>query len=79
VQLIAVGNDVGASILARNPTVAPEQKFQLLSSPDHIAVNKDEPAFHAAVDAAIAGMLDDGSMNAISEKWLKKPLDPKDL
>ncbi len=79
VQLIAVGNDVGSSILARAPNLAPEQKFQLMSSPDHIALNKDEPALHQALDEAVAAMKSDGSLNKLSEQWLKKPLDPKDL
>jgi polar amino acid transport system substrate-binding protein len=79
VQLIAVGNDVGSSILARAPALAPEQKFQLLSSPDHIALNKDEPALHKALEDAVAAMKSDGSLNKLSEQWLKKPLDPKDL
>ncbi len=79
VQLIAVGNDVGASVLARHPAIKPEQKFQLMSSPDHIALNKGEPALKAALDDAIATMLKDGRLNAISVKWLGKPLDPKDL
>jgi polar amino acid transport system substrate-binding protein len=79
VQLIAVGNDVGASVLARHPAIEPEQKFQLLSSPDHIALNKNEPAFKKALDDAIAKMKADGSLNKISIQWLQKPLDPKDL
>jgi polar amino acid transport system substrate-binding protein len=79
VQLIAVGNDVGASVLARHPAIEPEQKFQLMSSPDHIALNKNEPALKKALDDAIAGMLADGSLNKISIQWLRKPLDPKDL
>ena len=79
VQLIAVGNDVGASVLARHPTIEPEQKFQLMSSPDHIALNQGEPALKAALNDAIAKMKSDGSLNAISVKWLGKPLDPKDL
>jgi polar amino acid transport system substrate-binding protein len=79
VDLIAVGNDVGASVLAQHPAIRPEQKFQLLSSPDHIALNKGEPALKAALDKAIAAMKADGSLNKISIKWLGKPLDPKDL
>jgi polar amino acid transport system substrate-binding protein len=79
VQLIVVGNDVGASVLARHPAIEPEQKFQLLSSPDHIALNKNEPALKAALDAEIAKMKADGSLNKISIQWLQKPLDPKDL
>ncbi len=79
VQLIAVGNDVGASVLARHPSIEPEQKFQLLSSPDHIALNKNEPALKKALDDAITKMKTDGSLNKISLHWLQKPLDPKDL
>jgi polar amino acid transport system substrate-binding protein len=79
VQLIAVGNDVGASVLARHPAIEPEQKFQLMSSPDHIALNKNEPALKQALDEAIAKMKTDGSLNKISLQWLQKPLDAKDL
>ena len=79
VQLIAVGNDVGASVLARHPAIEPEQKFQLLSSPDHIALNKGEPAFKQTLNEVVANMKADGSLNTISVRWLQKPLDPKDL
>ena len=79
VQLIAVGNDVGASVLARHPAIEPEQKFQLMSSPDHIALNKNEPALKQALNDAVAKMKSDGSLNKISMQWLQKPLDPKDL
>lgn len=78
-QLMAVGNDVGAQVLARHTDIAPEQKFQLLSSPDHLAVNKDEPALLKALDEALDGVNADGSLDKISTKWLGKPLDPKDL
>jgi polar amino acid transport system substrate-binding protein len=74
-----VGNDVGASVLARHPSIEPEQKFQLMSSPDHIALNKNEPALKQALNDAIARMRADGSLNKISIQWLQKPLDPKDL
>jgi polar amino acid transport system substrate-binding protein len=79
VQLIVVGNDVGAAVLARNPSIAPEEKFELLSSPDHIALNKNEPAFKLFLNDAIAKMMSDGMLNAISVQWLHKPLNPKDL
>lgn len=79
VQLIAVGNDVGVSVLARHPAIKPEQKFQLLSSPDHIALNKNEPALKNALDEAITRMKADGTLNDISKHWLLKPLDLNDL
>ncbi len=74
VQLIAVGNDVGATIMARHPPIEPREKFQLLSSPDHIGLNKNEPQFKQALDDAIAKMKQDGSLNAIAVKWLRQPL-----
>ena len=78
-QLMATGNDVGAQVLARHADLAPEQKFQLLSSPDHLAINKNEPALLKALDAAADAMRKDGTLDKVSAKWLGKPLDPKDL
>ena len=49
-QLMAVGNDVGAQVLARQVTLKPEQKFQLMTSPDHIALNKNEPRLKQALE-----------------------------
>jgi polar amino acid transport system substrate-binding protein len=77
-QLMVVGNDVGATILAKNPAIEPMEKFILLTSPSNMAVKKGETALQAKVDAALAGMKQDGSLNAIAVKWLKQPL-PKDF
>ncbi len=74
VQMIVVGNDVGATIMARHPPVEPHEKFTLLSSPDQIGLNKNEPRLRQALDAAIARMKQDGSLNAIAVKWLLVPL-----
>jgi len=74
VQLMVVGNDVGATILARHPANDPEQKFSLFSSPDHVGLNKNEPRLKAKVDETIAKARKDGTMNAISQKWLRAPL-----
>ncbi len=73
-QLMVVGNDVGATILAKHPAIEPEQKFQLMSSPDHIGLNKNEPRLKQKINEVIAGMRKDGSLNALSEKWLMQPL-----
>jgi polar amino acid transport system substrate-binding protein len=78
-QLMAVGNDVGAQVLAKHTDIQPEQKFQLLSSPDHLAINKGEPALLKALDDAIDVMRKSGELDNVSAKWLGKPLDPKDL
>ena len=78
-QLMVTGNDVGAQVLARHTDLAPEQKFQLLSSPDHLAINKNEPALLKALDDAIDALKTSGTLDTVSAKWLGKPLDPKDL
>ncbi len=77
VQLIVVGNDVGASVLAKHAANEPERKFDLLDSPSNIALNKGEAALQAKVNEVIAGMKKDGSLNEISKKWLMLPLPEK--
>jgi polar amino acid transport system substrate-binding protein len=77
-QLMVVGNDVGATIIARNPPIQPEQKFELFSSPDHVGLNKNEPRLLKEVDAAIVQAKKDGTLNTLSTKWLKAPY-PADL
>jgi polar amino acid transport system substrate-binding protein len=78
-QLMVVGNDVGSQVLAKQVALKPEQKFQLMTSPDHIALNKEQPDLKQRIDAVIAKIIADGSLNRISTKWLSRPLDPKDL
>ncbi|MGF6781872.1 transporter substrate-binding domain-containing protein [Paraburkholderia sp. GAS334] len=73
-QLMVVGNDVGATIIARHPAIEPEQKFELFSSPDHVGLNKSETRLMQKVDETIAQAKKDGTLNAISQKWLKTPL-----
>ncbi|RZF27928.1 transporter substrate-binding domain-containing protein [Paraburkholderia sp. UYCP14C] len=73
-QLLVVGNDVGATIMARHPAIDPEQKFSLFSSPDHVGLNKNEPRLLQKVDEAIAQARKDGTLNSMSQKWLKAPL-----
>jgi polar amino acid transport system substrate-binding protein len=77
-QLMVVGNDVGATILARHPANDPEQKFALFSSPDHVGLNKNEPRLKGKIDEAVANAKKSGALNAISQKWLRSPL-PSDL
>lgn len=78
-QLMVVGNDVGAQVLARQEELKPEQKFQLLTSPSHIGLNKNEEGLKKAVNDAVAKMLADGKLNESSEAWLKTPLNPENL
>ncbi len=78
-QLMVVGNDVGAQVLARQEALKPEQKFQLLTSPSHIGLNKNEGALKKAVNDAVAKMLADGKLDESSKAWLKTPLNPDNL
>jgi polar amino acid transport system substrate-binding protein len=73
-QLMVVGNDVGATILAKNPAIEPVEKFQLLTSPSHMGVKKGETALQEKVNTALIAMKKDGSLNEIAVKWLKQPL-----
>ncbi|WP_172148580.1 MULTISPECIES: transporter substrate-binding domain-containing protein [Pseudomonas] len=74
VDLIASGNVVMAAIAERNPQRVPLMKLNLKDSPTYVGLNKNEAALLARVNAIIAGAKADGSLNAISEKWLKQPL-----
>lgn len=78
-QLMVVGNDVGAQVLAKQEELKPEQKFQLMTSPSHIGLNKSEDRLKAAINDVVAKMLADGRLNASSEEWLKTPLNPENL
>jgi polar amino acid transport system substrate-binding protein len=74
VQLIAAGNIVAATILAKNPPRRPEPKFVIKNSPCFVGMNKNEPRLLAKVDAAIVQSKKDGSLEAMSQKWFKAPL-----
>lgn len=78
-ELMIVGNDVGSKVLAEQVDLQPEQKLNLLSSPDHIGINKGEPRLKEAIDQVIDEALANGKLNEISIEWLQRPLDPKDL
>jgi polar amino acid transport system substrate-binding protein len=74
VEFVATGNVVAAAILEKNPPKRPEMKFLIKSSPCYIGMNKNEPALMAKVNEIIAAAKADGSLNAISQTWLKLDL-----
>jgi polar amino acid transport system substrate-binding protein len=49
-------------------------KFLIKNSPCYIGMNKNEPALMAKVNEIIAAAKADGSLNAISQAWLKLDL-----
>jgi polar amino acid transport system substrate-binding protein len=78
VEVIATGNVVAAAILEKNPPKRPELKFLIKNSPCYIGMNKEQPALMAKINGIIAAARSDGTLNAISQKWLKVDL-PADL
>ncbi len=73
-DMMSVGNIVAAAMLERNPPRRPEQKFLLLNSPVHAAVNKGEARLLDQVNAAIAASKKDGTLGKMSVRLLKQPL-----
>jgi polar amino acid transport system substrate-binding protein len=74
VEVVATGNVVAAAILEKNPPKRPEMKFLIKNSPCYIGMNNNEPALMAKVNEIIAAAKADGSLNAISQTWLKLDL-----
>ena len=70
VDAIATGNVVAAAIIDRNPPKKPEMKFLIKNSPCYIGFNKGQPELMEKLDAIITEAKADGSLNAISQKWL---------
>jgi len=75
-QLIAVGNVVAATILAKSTGRKPEQKFLLMNSPVCAAVAKGEARLLEKVNAALALAKTDGSLNTLALRWLNQPIPP---
>ncbi|WP_091882293.1 transporter substrate-binding domain-containing protein [Phyllobacterium sp. OV277] len=78
VEVIATGNVVAAAILAKNPPKRPELKFLIKNSPCSIGLNKNEPKLLEKINSIISSAKTDGTLTAISQKWLGAPI-PADL
>ncbi|MDF7651206.1 transporter substrate-binding domain-containing protein [Candidatus Pantoea formicae] len=74
VQYVATGNLVVAAIARQNAEKAPVPQFMLKDSPCFIGLKKDEPALKDKVNALIEQGIKDGTLNKLSEEWLKAPL-----
>lgn len=74
VQLIATGNLVAAEIAERHADKAPVAKFMLKDSPCYIGLKKGETELRDKVNTLIAQALADGTLERISQTWLKAPL-----
>ncbi|MEN3793911.1 transporter substrate-binding domain-containing protein [Fulvimarina sp. MAC3] len=78
VDVVATGNVVAAAILERNPPKKPEPLFLIKDSPCYIGLAKNEPALKEEVNSIIETAKSDGTLNAISDKWLGMDL-PQNL
>ncbi|BAP45952.1 transporter substrate-binding domain-containing protein [Pseudomonas sp. 21LCFQ02] len=74
VQYVATGNLVVAAITRQNADKAPVAKFMLKDSPCFIGLRKNETALKDKVNALIEQAHADGTLNKLSEEWLKAPL-----
>lgn len=74
VQYVATGNLVIAAMTRQNSAKAPLPSFMLKDSPCVIGLKKDQPALKAKVDRLIEQGIKDGTLNNLSQQWLKAPL-----
>ena len=79
-QLMVVGNDVGAQVLARqvDAQAGTEVPADDLARSHRAQQERAAPEAGARTTSS-PSCIADGTLNKISEKWLGKPLDPKDL
>ncbi len=71
-QTIAASGAVAAEMIARNPQINAEFKLLLKDSPCFVGIAKGEDALKAKVNEIIAGAKKDGTLDAMSKKWLGK-------
>ncbi|CAH1521453.1 ABC-type amino acid transport/signal transduction systems periplasmic component/domain [Vibrio owensii] len=78
VSLIATGNLVVTEIANRHPSKAPQVKFMLKNSPCYIGLMKGDVALQAKINELINKATEQGTLESISQKWLKASY-PADL
>lgn len=78
VEYVATGNVVAAAINERARQRQLSTKFLIRNSPCYIGLPKGEPALLERLNEIIALSKTDGSLEAISLRWLNQPL-PADL
>ncbi|GAA0745085.1 transporter substrate-binding domain-containing protein [Ideonella azotifigens] len=71
-QTIAMSGAVAAEMIRRNPQAGAEFKLLLKDSPCFVGIAKGEDALKAKVNEIIAAAKKDGTLDAMSKKWLGK-------
>lgn len=77
VDAIATGDIIINALVARNPNRVPVEKFILNTSPLYVGVKKGEESLIAKVNEIIAEMIEDGTLESISQKWLGRGIPEK--
>jgi polar amino acid transport system substrate-binding protein len=67
---VATSAQVAAAMMTKNPQLGAEYKFLLKDSPNFIGVGKGEDALRTRLNAIILAAKADGSLEALSRKWL---------
>jgi polar amino acid transport system substrate-binding protein len=71
-QTLAASGAVAAQMIEKNPQIKAEYKLLLKDSPCFIGIAKGEDALKAKVNEIIATAKKEGSLDAMSKKWLGK-------
>lgn len=69
-QAVATSAQVAAAMITKNPQLGAEYKFLLKDSPNFIGVGKGEDALRAKLNDIILAAKADGTLEALSRKWL---------
>ena len=73
VQFVALGASVAGNMMTKNPQLSSEYKLLLKESPNFIGIAKGEDKLKAKVNEIIAAARKDGTIDAMSKKWLGRP------
>jgi polar amino acid transport system substrate-binding protein len=72
-QTLATSAAVAGDMLAKNPKLSAEYKLLLKDSPCFIGIAKGDGTLKAKVNEIIAAARKDGTIDAMSKKWLGRP------
>ena len=71
-QAIATSASTAGTIMVKNPNLQTEYKLLLKDSPNFIGVAKGEDALRAKVNEILLAAKADGTLEKLSQKWLKR-------
>lgn len=74
VQFVALGASVAGNMMTKNPQLSAEYKLLLKESPNFIGLAKGEDKLKARINEIIAEAKKSGELEAMSKKWLGRPL-----